>query len=547
LLLAPLAQAQQPYVETFEVRLHNLDVVVTGSDGKPLRGLTRDDFVVLENEVEQEVTNFSAYDSDSVPAATPAEGGAEAKAAPRRFVFFLDELSLHPSSRAKLLKNITTLLQTSMGEGDVAAVVRPYGAKNVLLDYTGDKAVVEKAIRSALEASNTRANTQMAGEMHWLESQLADSSTVIEKNFAIRIYADTARRRIEQRLGQIRALVASLSGREGKKILVLVTASLAAQPGKEVFNLSDVKLTNNPEVDKELPGKIPGFPDLTPQINELARTAATNGVTIYALQPDVPLELAIPGGNAPRRQLTSIDPRTSRPMPPVHALSENFFGLVLDNTQLTIQSLAEKTGGRWYRGDGNVDDAFRQIGDDLRSYYSLAYRATGYADTPHRVEVRVKGRDGVHVRTRTEVMTKSSTREMDDLVVASLVYPRAVNELQIEATAGALTKVRGRFSVPVETRIPMDKLTFLPASDGKYHAVYSVHYGAIGERADFAAMHEQRQEVVVTAAELKALGGKQWRHHSDLVVAQGRVRIAVGVLDLISKQAGFVNLDLKAK
>jgi len=559
LLLVLPASAQQPYIETFEVRLHNLDLVVTDRDGKPVSGLTKDDFVVLENGTAQEITNFAVVDevedrrSRLSPETSQAgqAGLPVLQSTPRRFVFFLDELSLHPASRGKLLKNAIALIRSSMRAGDTAAVVRPYGEKNVLLDFTSDQKAVEKALRGALEESNTRVNTQMAGELRWLELQLADSTTIQEKNFAVRIYSDIARRRVEQRLGQIRAISASLGASEGKKVLVLVTASLAAHPGREAFNLADIKMSSNPETDFSVPDKLPKYPDMTPQIADVARVAAANGVTIYALQPDVPLELANPGGASTRPTLTplQIDParNTVRPLPPQHSLSDNFFGLILDNTQITMETLTEKTGGKWYRGDGGVDDAFQQIGSDLRSYYSLAYRATGSEDTPQRVEVKVKGREGLQVRTRTEVLDKSQSREMSDLVVASLVYPRGVNELGITARAGTLTKNRGRFNVPVETLIPMDKLTFLPSADGKYHAAFSVHYGAIGERADFSATQERRQDITISAEELKTLAGKQFHYSSDLIVATGRVRIAVGVLDLTSRLSGFHNLEVQAR
>src|SRR6185436_19458063 len=179
-----------------------------------------------------------------------------------------------------------------------------------------DRKAVEKALKDALEESNTRVNTQMAGELRWLELQLADSTTIQEKNFAVRI-----------------------------------TASLAAHPGREAFNLADLKMSSNPETDFSVPDKLPQYPDMTPQIADVARVAAANGVTIYALQPDVPLELANPGGASTRPTLTplQIDParNTVRPLPPQHSLSDNFFGLILDNTQITMETLTEKTGGKW--------------------------------------------------------------------------------------------------------------------------------------------------------------------------------------------------------
>ena len=552
LLAVLLAAQQQPYIETFEVRLHNLDVVVTDRAGKPVEGLTKDDFVVIEDGKVQEITNFAVYgdqvdDRRSRLSTEQGQAGVPVLHRPsRKFIFFLDELMLHPASRAKLLKNAVGLMKSSMNPGDVASVVRPYGEQNILLDFTSDQKAIEKALRKALEESNTRTNTQMAGELRWLESNLAMSSTLQEKNFAVRIYSDIARRRVEQRLGQIRALIGSVAATEGKKILVLMTASLPAHPGREAFNLADIKMGSNPATDKEVPGSLPQYPDMTGLIADIGRMAAAAGVTMYMLQPDVPLELANPGGEK-TRQLTSIEPQTGRPMPPQHSLSENFFGLILDNTEITMASLAEQTGGGWYRGDGRVAEAFQQIGNDLRSYYSLAYHAKGSGDAVRKVEVRVKGRDDLRVRARTEVIEKSASREMADLVVASLVYPRTVNELGIRATHGAPAKVRGRFSVPVEAQIPMDKLTFLPGPDGKYHARFAVHYSAIGERADFAAAQERREEIVLSAEDFKYVAGKTHRYTSDLIVAQGRVRIAVGVLDLTSKLSGFANLEVQAQ
>ncbi len=545
--------SQQPYIETFEVRLHNLDVVVTDRQGKSVSGLTKDDFVILENGAPQEVTNFSAYGESegsarSAAPAAQAEARAEARAtAPRKFIFFIDELALHPSSRNKLLKNAVNLMKSSMQPGDTAAVVRPIGDRNVAQEFTSDPKAIEKAIKDILAASDVRTNTQMATEMRWLNQQLALASTLQEKNFVVRVYSDQARRRVEQRLGRLRAVVGSLAGVEGKKVLVLLTASLAAHPGREAFNLADIKMGSNPEVDNEVPGRLPDYPDLTPQINAVGQLAAANGVTIYALQPDVPLELAAPGAMG-TRQLTALSPQTGRPLPPQHSLSDNFFGLVLDNTEITMTALAEKTGGRWFRGDSGVDDAFRQIGNDLRAYYSLAYRAKGSEGGPRRVEVKVKGRDDLVVRTRTDVIEKSEAREMDDLVVASLVYPRQVNELGIRSVAGPLTKTpSNRFQVPVETVVPMKALTFLPAGDGKYRASISVHYAASGQQRDFVTGQERLQDLEITEAEMKSLDGKLFHYTSNLVVSQGKSRIAVGVLDRTAKLSGFSTIEVSTQ
>ncbi|HEX2121238.1 MAG TPA: VWA domain-containing protein [Thermoanaerobaculia bacterium] len=539
--------SQQPYIETFEVRLHNFDVVVTDAQGRPVSGLTKNDFVVLEDGKPQEITNFAEY-SESEGALT-ADGAPEATAAPaaerppRRFIFFIDEMALHPNSRRKLLNNAATLMEDAMRDGDVATVIRPVGDQNIVIPWTDDRNAVEKALRAAVEENHTRVDTQAAAELRFLELQLADSASRQERQFARRQYADMVRRRVEQRLGQIRSLVASLAGTEGRKVLVLMTASLAARPGEEASDVDDQSMTEG-----EVGATLTAFRDLSPAIADLGRVAAASGVTIYSIQPDVPLEYITPGREAARRQLSITSANPATPRRTVRAvLPTNIFNKLLDNTQATMASLAETTGGRWFRGDGTIDDGFRQIGDDLRSYYSLAYRAKGEAGGARNVVVRVRERPELRVRTRSEVIEKSPTREMTDLVVASLMYPRTVNELGIRATPLELKKNRNLFTIPVETLIPMEKLTFLGGQDGKYHATFTVHYAAAGEKSDFSAGQERRQDVTITEDEMLALKGKMFRYTSDLVVAPGKVRIAVGVLDQTSKLSGFQSIELWAR
>ena len=55
-LLAALLIAQ--ISETIEVRVTNIDVVVTDKSGKRVMGLTRDEFEVFENGRAQALTNF---------------------------------------------------------------------------------------------------------------------------------------------------------------------------------------------------------------------------------------------------------------------------------------------------------------------------------------------------------------------------------------------------------------------------------------------------------------------------------------------------------
>ncbi|HEX8154352.1 MAG TPA: hypothetical protein VF698_14555, partial [Thermoanaerobaculia bacterium] len=52
------AEDNQKLMEVIDVRVINVDVVVTDRKGNPITGLTKDDFEILENGVPKVITNF---------------------------------------------------------------------------------------------------------------------------------------------------------------------------------------------------------------------------------------------------------------------------------------------------------------------------------------------------------------------------------------------------------------------------------------------------------------------------------------------------------
>src|SRR5438045_7081056 len=78
---AAFAQQQAPLTERIEVSVVNVDVTVSGADGQPVRGLSRDDFEVFEDGRRQPITNF--YAVSGLPAAAAAADDRGAPPDPR--------------------------------------------------------------------------------------------------------------------------------------------------------------------------------------------------------------------------------------------------------------------------------------------------------------------------------------------------------------------------------------------------------------------------------------------------------------------------------
>jgi VWFA-related protein len=593
-------EPQQQYGESIEVRLHNLDAVVTDREGRPVPGLKMEDFVLLENGVPQAITNFSAYDerpSAVRPAATPSAGTvtdvvpapeagiapASNAAPPRRFVFFIDEMSIQGSARKKLKENAAALLH-SMRPGDVATVVRPTGATRIEQPYTSDVAAVERSLNKAIDSCRITITAPAFRELEILRRALQQAETPNDVQAAKRDYVNRATGRVEQRLGQLRALVASMSGGEGKKILVIITSGLSAKPGQEAYSIEEriglfEKGRNEPARDaltgedsaasgdtsKGAPGRLAALledakafgpqstwegmdrgrgSDFESMIDNFARTAAAEGVTIYALEPEVPLMLDFSHG-ADSGTVGStlggghVSAQTTMP----HEL----VGELLHHEGETLTSMTEKTGGRWFRGIGSIDDTFKQMNDDLQVYYSLAYRAHGGDGKPRQLQLTVKNRPDLKVRTRSETVDPSKAKGMADRVVAELVYPGQVNELQMTVKAEPPQRDGRMFIVPVEVVIPVEKITFVRSPTGTYLAKVSLHYATAIDQKEFVSYGRQEQIIELSGQQYAEQKRIRYRYTSNITVPKGNVRIALGVTDTTSSASSLQTLAVKAQ
>lgn len=567
--------AQTPYIETFEVRLHNLDVVVTDRQGRPVRDLTKDDFLVLENGVPQPITNFSPYATGGTRSTaddTIAQAPQAAPPPPRRYVFFIDEIEMPKTSRQRVLRDLQEFLAT-MRDGDLAAVVRPTAKEKVLQEFTGDRAAIERAIKEAIDANalGFHGLTHDLQQLRLKLNRLSPRPVDAEIDTIRREYAFAVRRRVEHRLGQLRALTSSLAAEEGRKILVVVTAGLSIKPGNEAIPFEQ-ELGIAPEAgfaspDDMVGGGLSAEPEAAAgrfddggrvdrsgvvtrdhrgQLDDIARTAAANGVTIYAVEPELRLDLGVRGGASVRGAAGPVRLGGHYGPDRMRDLLSDMQSDLLGNSAATLDVLTETTGGKWFRGSAGMDNTLRQIERDLSTYYSLAYRATGSADRPRKVEVRVRNRPELHVRTRTDVVEKSTDREMGDLVAATLIYPRPVNELAIQVTAGPPARARGYFTVPLDVVIPLEKLTFLPNGE-RWVASFDVHFAAAGQARDFMSGGKQEQLVELTAEQYAHRGATRYRYKTGINVSPGATKIAVGVLDNATKLTGFGTVTVETR
>jgi VWFA-related protein len=538
----PSVTVSPTFLETLEVHVTSLDVIVTDRAGHPVAGLGRENFEIRDDGRPQEVSNFTEYDGSSSGTRLPAQADTLETPPERHFVFFIDEMSLHPLTRKKLLTDTLTFVNANMRPGDQAMIVTPAAPEKLALAFSGERDAVAAKLTSYINSQTFRADTRTESEQFFLRSV----ASAVGTREATRPYADRVNRRVTSTLRTLLGFIGGMAQTPGRKVVVLMTASLTAHPGEEAFGIGGgadyrpismsfgARETVDEAVDRV--GKRYTF-DVTPMIRELGAIASANGITIYTVQPNLGFRISPPGAGSDN-QSTGVG-----------VISQSQRSL-LEGTGETLGQLAKATGGKYYLGEDKIDEAFGQLASDVKSYYSIGYRTPPSGDgNIRKISVAVKGRNDLTVRTRRELMDRSPSREMDEQTAAALFAPPPVNELAMQAKATS-PKREGRsgafYGVEVAVTFPLERLTFVPADNGMYRATFAVHYAA-ADAADYTTGVVREQTLQVAAADLDSTLKKSYTYTTRLVVSPGTARVAVGVMDKASRLSSFERLVVEAR
>jgi VWFA-related protein len=532
---AALSGQETFFSEVLEVRVTNVDVIVTGRDGKPVTGLTRDDFELYENGVKKEISNFLELRGDGAPAPSgtispPTTVAAEHDIRRRDITIFIDNAVLLPNRRNLILPHLQRFIEENVRGGDTVAIVTWGKSLKLALEPTSDRAAVAASIQQlAGQSSFEEARADREEFYQRIEFMIRAHASRDEKprwfdaiNEA-RTYAMTRVHEQKQRMEAIKSIAAWRRGVDGRKILVMLTEEFPLNPAEDVFHYLNARQGDFQDArDAMMDAREYDDPTIVEQISNAANSA---GVTLY------PIQLAGKESNMPERDAAS-KPRWGNTG-------------VVEAVRLVpiLPTLALATGGVSMTGTDNWKMVFDTISNDLESYYSLGYRSEGERqDQMKQIEVKLKNKR-YNVRTRKAVIERSVTSEMHDAVAANLFRPSATNDLAIKAAVGAAApKDPEAITYPVTVTIPMDKLTLVPeGSDltGRFalYAAFVRKDGAVSKVA------QQPGAVRFPAESLKRR--KELTVKFDVTTDPETNGISVGVMDEMSRVTGFTSVKLQ--
>jgi VWFA-related protein len=539
-LLLPLfasAQKQQPPIPaigaSIEVSIVNVDVFVTRQDGQRVRGLTKDDFEIFENGKLQPISNFSEYaeeakTTEAAQPAAPAAAAAPIPPQPRTIIFFFDRFYLPKFRNDPLFASLRKLVHDTVRPGDRAMIVTwNRGVLFTMQDFTDSVKKLDKAL-DGVQTLSSKPLLAVTTETKWQydfaksiddAATAAGVSTVGDSVADMELLSTAQHERydLDHKIRTISALIRSIAGVEGKKILVLATHRLSRDAGAEHYYAAE-RPPNGPPIPSEHEIAL----DMRPQIKKMEETANANGVTIYPIYPE------------------GLQPADMMNVGPSFADYQT-----LANETPMLTEVAEETGGLAAWGDADVVKLMPHVTEDLGSYYSLAYKVQNSGeDKERKIVVKVK-RPGLVVRSRREFMEKSDTTRMEDRVIAALFrIPPSVGTIPLNISLGQRRPHGKQYVLPVTVHIPVSALTALPQGN-QYAGAFSVYFawgGVVGGISD--TKHETKSFRIPIAEMDKARNG-HLTYEVELNADNRTDRVALGVVDDVSKEFALRLIELR--
>lgn len=401
-----------------------VDVSVVDGQGRPVKGLGADDFVVTmdgrpRTVLSAEFVDLSGEGTREPPPQSPFFSTNVGARAGRLVLFVVDENSLAPGSGRALLASADRLLDRLGSQDRVGLVVIP--SPGVSVEFSADPAPVRQALGKVIgRARRLSGRVGLTEALSFVEGLGRDSEGVVEREcggitdlreheICVETLAEDARRvatdfrrRSAASLKTLETVLEGLGAIEGPKSLLLITEGL---PGDEAT-----------------------------EFRELAKRAAVAQTSLFIVQ--------VGGGH-------DVDAARQSQGPSEMERQGFLAGGIMD--------LAAMTRGAVFRPEGSGEAFYDRIGRELSGYYLLGFapEAEEHDGRDHAMKVSVPARK-VTVRWRSTVRVPAASASLpEEAVLAGMLRaPFLATGLPLRVATYALPeKGGGRVRVVVSAAI----------------------------------------------------------------------------------------------
>ena len=407
-LPAPAQQSPLPdlFSDVIDVRVVNVEVVVTDRKGDRVRGLEASDFELHVDREPVPIDYFTEID-DGRALAPSDEGVGNVPAlmagqpVGTNYLIFVDDLFAIQQRRNRVLKRLGQDL-SQLGPADRVALVAYDGRDLTLItDWTGSRERIEDALRQA---------RRRKARGHLYAYGMGTDPD------------DKTRRSVMAAAGTLR----SFANAPGRKVMLLLIEGWAS-----VYGSWD-----------RLYGP-------------LVNAANLVGYSLY------PIDL--PGLRGPDVRISGCG--TVGAVPPFAGPIGGYAmwrGTPEQRFHDILRFLAEETGGLPMINSFS-NKALAETAEDTRSYYWLGFEPPrGEDDRLHAIRVRLPGHRGLRVRARENYLDMSKATEVSMLVEGALLLGGSPGTGSLEVSFGTPRKAGFRkLFVPMKVTVPLDDVEML--------------------------------------------------------------------------------------
>jgi len=425
------------------VDLVTVSVVVRDKNGNVVKGLTRDDFTIIEDGKNQSIDTFDFEEIDRPDNPPPPSdmptilGGVGRMPAPllskpkvelhdRRVVvlmFDLSSMALEDSQRA--FDAARDYVTTKVGPADTVALVTYSTALTVAQDFTSDRGLLLNAIDRLNGIEGLGFEEMVAAD--------ADATAADTEGAFVADDTEFNMFNTDRRLQALRSMIDALAGVQQKKSLVYFSSGMS-QTGM------DNRVAMRTVVDR----------------------AVRTNLSIYAADMRG-LQAVVPGGGASQASTRGVSAFNGRAM--ASAMDS------MSSSQDALTALAEDTGGRAFFDSNSFGGVFDRVMADTSAYYVLGYSSTNLAKDGRfrRIRINVKKQD-TKLEYRVGYYAQrdfqhSSKDDREQLLMEQLASDLSVTDLPVYASSAYFRGKNNRYYVPVWMVVPGSRVPFKPSGD----------------------------------------------------------------------------------
>ncbi|MBZ5538299.1 MAG: VWA domain-containing protein [Acidobacteriia bacterium] len=496
-----------------DVPIVNLDVVVKDKKGMPVKGLTKEDFEIREDDALQEIRHFEYYSEDQ-PVTQFASITTDQPMSPERMnyiLFLFDNSSLDFSGQEQARKAAARFIDENLRPGDLVAIVNYRFSMQILQNFSENKARLARALGviagpegSGVTEPGADANTDP------LISRAQQNLRSLGAQFDAR----------NLMLG-MRELFNSLRTVKGRKSLIVFSGGVTLPPDNTIDLIAAIDAANKAnvtvytidskglEVDRPTtlpnPRRVgfnlgPPIPSFGSFVNSFQGTPPRGGTpggrgepaptpgggTPGGIRPGGGTPGGTPGGGTPAGTPGGTPggtrggnppgtpgnnpPDTQNPGNPNTPIEQRIFNerrldqLTVNQLKDVLLSLAVETGGFYIQNTNDFAPGLQAIKSEMHNFYSLGYESSNKIHDGKFRAIKVGVRKkGLQVKYRKGYFDRKS---QDALAGTPAEKPliRAIGEsapltsLPLRIVSDYFYEGAGKARAPVTIQLPISKL-----------------------------------------------------------------------------------------